>query len=398
MRSPVVGLDIGTSKVRIVVGEGRDDGMIMITGIGEAESRGIKKGIITDVKLAVDSIRRALRNAEASSHVSIREVYLAISGNHVKAEINNGTVPISNNEDGVTDEDIDRVTEIAGTVNLPSEREKLHVFHRYFFVDNGEPVIDPRGLHGAKLHGEVMVVHFLRSVAQTLINTVRQVPLDIADVVFSGVCCAMSVLTPAEKKEGVLLIDIGGGVTEYIGYVDSVVNCMGVIGVGGDHITSDISVAFNLPMNQAEILKKEHGHYLTEYETSKPRVTLPPAPGFSGRTVNLKSLHVVMNARMEEILQIIKKEIDKFHLLHRLRSGVVFVGGGGRGNGLIELAEKIFGVRCRIGGPKNINGVSRVLEPEYSVGVGLVEYGLKVEGDKKSLLEKIFSCFRRMIG
>lgn len=383
---PVVAVEIGTSKVVALVGELREDGYILITGMGEHPSAGIRKGEVIDLNNAVTCVRAVLAAAEESGKVLIREVHLAVSGGHFQSVVNRGMVPVRNRNGEVTEEDIEQVKEVTRAINLPVDREIIHSISQHFCVDDQERVLRPEGMEGARLSHDMLIVHGIRARINNTVKVVKSVPMGVANLSFSGLCSAMSVLTVEQKKSGVLVMDIGGGTTDYVVYEDDVVAATGALGLGGDHITNDIAMAFNIPLSQAERLKREHGGADVEDGSDAGTVDLPPEGGFSGRPVSITSLNTVINLRTGEILDMILKRLEKEDLLHHIGAGVVITGGCAHMKGLSAVAEKIFGLPCSIGVPRNVGGqATSAGGPEHATCSGLIQVGFKqMAEDRKS--------------
>jgi cell division protein FtsA len=375
---PIVALEIGTTKVVAVVGELRADGHVMITGIGEHPSAGVRKGEITDLENAVVCARAALAMAEENGRVAIREVHLAVSGGHILSMANRGTVPVLDREQGISRDDIDQVMDVARAVNLPPDREILHTICQHFGIDNQEKVVKPEGLEGAKLSLDMLVLHGVRARLNNTAKVAKNIPVHVQDLVFSGLCSALAVLTPDQKKSGVVCIDCGGGTTDYIAYAGGVVAAAGCFGLGGDHVTNDIAMAFTIPSSHAEVLKRQSGCAVVRAASPAQRVNLPPDVGFQGRSVSLRALHTVIHARMDEILGMVKRRLAKEGVLQNVGAGVVLTGGAAHMKGIAELAQRIFGLPCSIGRPRNMTGLATPTEgPEYATCSGLVQYGFR---------------------
>jgi len=375
---PIVALEIGTSKVIALVGEMREGGHIMITGMGRHPSSGVRKGEIIDLENAVVCVRSVLEAAEESGKVAIRQVHLAVSGGHIQSLVNRGTVPVLDRDGEITQEDIDQVMEVARAINLPPDRDILHTICQHFCIDDQERVLRPEGMEGAKLSMDMLVLHGVRNRLRNTVKVVRSVPMDVQDVAFSGLCSALAVLTPEQKTSGVVVIDMGGGTTDYLAYAGNVVAAAGVLGMGGDHVTNDIALSFNIPLSQAERLKQESGCAVMEAASASQWVALPPEVGFPGRSVSVRSLNTVINTRTDEILGMIRNCLEKENILHQLGAGVVLTGGGSHQKGIARLAEKIFGLPCSIGKPRNVSGLATATEgPEYATCVGMVQYGFR---------------------
>jgi len=383
---PIVALEIGTTKVTALVGEVREDGHVIITGMGDHPSTGVRKGEIIDFENAAVCVRSALAAAEESGKVTIRQVIVAVSGGHVQSVVNRGTVPVSDAAGEITEEDVDQVMEVAKAVNLSAEREILHTICQHFCIDNHERIVQPEGMEGARLSLDMLVLHGVRSRLHNTIRVVKSLSMDVHDVAFSGLCSALSVLTPEQKKSGVVVIDLGGGTTDYLAYSENVVAAAGVLGVGGDHVTNDITMAFNIPVSRAEQLKRESGSAVIDPAAKGKGVSIPPELGFSERTIGVRSLHTVINARMDEILRMIKRRLDQDAILRHMGGGVVLTGGGAHLKGVTELGEKIFNLPCSTGTPRNMSGLAvPTEEPEYATASGLVQYGFKTLRERSRL-------------
>lgn len=385
--APVVGLEIGTTKVIALVGELRDDGVIMVTGMGERPSAGVRKGEIIDFENAAVCVKSVLAMAEERSNVAVREVLLAVTGGHLQGMINRGTVPVFDKDGEISADDIEEVMDVARAVNLPPEREVLHTISQYFYIDQDRPVINPEGMEGAQLSVDMLVIHGVRNRLNNTVRVAKSIPVDVQDVACSGLCSALSVLTAEQKKSGVVVIDIGGGVTDFVVYAEGVVAAASVLAVGGDHVTNDIAVGFGIPTAQAEQLKKENGSVHPRPTVDEPQVALPPEGGFPGRSVSVASLNAIMHARVEETLAMVKRRLEKDDLLHHLGAGVVLTGGGAYTTGIVNLAEAVFGLPASIGRPRNISGLASATSgPEYATASGLVHYGFKtVRNQSKAL-------------
>lgn len=396
---PIVALEIGTSKVIALVGEMREDGHVMITGMGESPSIGVRKGEIIDLENAATCVRSVLERAEESGAVSIRQVMLAVSGGHLQGLINRGTVPVMDKDGEITREDIEQVMEVARAVNLATDRDILHTICRHFCIDNQERVVQPEGMEGASLSVDMLVLHGVRSRLNNAVRVARSIPVDVQDVAFSGLCAALSVLSVEQKKGGVVVIDLGGGTANYLAYAENVVAAAGVLAVGGDHITNDIMLAFNIPTSRAEWLKREWGSAVVTEQDSERRVKLPPEVGFPGRAVSLKSLHTVIHARVDETFRMIRKRLDKEGVLHHIGAGVVLTGGVAHLRNICELGERVFGLPCSVGRPRNISGLATATEgPEYAVCSGLIQYGFKTNGDRRPPALPLAGWIGKMFG
>jgi len=394
---PIVALEIGTSKVVALVGEMREGGHVMITGMGRHPSTGIRKGEITDLENASVCVRTALAEAEETAQVSISQVHLAVSGGHIQSLVNRGTVPIQGKDGEITQEDIDQVMEVARAVNIPADRDILHTICQHFCIDDQEMVIQPDGMEGSKLSLDMLVMHGVRNRLRNAVRVVRNVPMEVQDTAFSGLCSALAVLTPEQKSGGVIVIDLGGGTTDYVAYAANVVAAAGVLGIGGDHVSNDIALAFNIPLAYAENLKRESGNAILDSTSTGQKISVPADVGFPGRSISLRALHTVISARVDEVLRTIKKRLANEDILHHVGAGVVLTGGGAHMKGIVSLTEKIFGLPCTIGRPRGVSGLVTATEaPEFATCIGMVQYGFKYSTNHRT--SGIGALFKKLIG
>ena len=395
---PVAALEIGTSKIIAMVGEMREDGTVMITGVGERPSSGVRKGEIIDLENATVCAKAALEEAEETSNVSLGQIYVTISGGHIRGLVNRGAVPVRDPDGLVSEDDVDEVMEVARAISLPADREIIHTICRHFCIDDQEQVIKPEGMVGAKLSVDMLVLHGVRGLLRNTERVVEQIPMEVQDVAFGGLCSALSVLTIEQKTSGVVVIDLGGGTTDYMAYAGGVVACGGALGVGGDHVTNDMAIAFNIPMARAEKLKKEIGCATIAAAIDPPKISLPAEVGFPGRTINLRSMHTVINARVDEIFSMIKKRLDDDNVLPMVGAGIVLTGGGAHLKGVTDLAETVFGVPCFVGSPRGVTGIAVATEgPEYAACCGLVQYGFRVQDRPNSGSNSLLGSFMKTL-
>lgn len=395
---PIVALEVGTTRVRAVIGESRDDGHLMITGLGEGPSRGVRKGEIVDFDNAMACVRAALQAAEENTRVIINAVHLLVSGGHIRSLVNRGSVPIMNSSREITSADIDHVMQTARAVNLPADRQVLHTVCQYFHVDDQEKVIDPEGMEGSKLGLDMLIIHGVLNRLRNIVKVARSVQVEVEDVAFSGLCSALAVLTGEDKEAGAVVIDLGGGTTDYVVYAHSAIAAAGAFGVGGDHVTHDIAKGLRLPTAEAERLKQESGSAVVEMASRSQKIVVPVEAG-TERAIRLSDLHTIIHLRMEETLQLVKTQLVDQNLLHALGAGVVLTGGGAHLKHVVRLAEKVFGLPCRIGVPKGLAGLATVTEgPEYAACVGMVRYAFKSTAQRAGSATTLKSILRKLFG
>jgi cell division protein FtsA len=377
----IVGLEVGTSKVCAVVGEVLDDGNIMVLGVGQANSEGVRKGEIIHIDAAVECIHAAVADAEESAGVEIHNVYASVSGGHIRSFNNRGTVAVTNDDREISEEDVRNVLLNAKAVNIPMDHVVIHAIRQHFFVDGHDGIQSPAGMIGAKLEADVHVIYGVRTRLQNTIKCIKQVPLDVANIAVSGFASALAVLTTEHQQLGAVVIDMGGGTTDYIVYSEGTIRHSGVLAVGGDHITNDVAIGLRIPMNRAETLKVDHGS--VEVPAQDEMIALKREVGLPDRQVSTQQLCRAMNLRIEETLTLVKKELEKQKLLDYLGAGVFITGGCARLRGLEPLAAQIFGLPVHIGHSLTVGGPTSAIEsPEYSTAIGLVRYALGSQRDQ----------------
>ena len=366
---PIVALEIGTSRVRVFVGEAREDGGLMITAVGDSASSGMRKGEMFHFDSVCSCVETALHQAEEAANLTINEVYLAMSGSQIEGMPNRGEIPVDGE---ITPDHVEHVLRVAREVTLPADRQILHSMVGQYSVD-GLCGVSPVGMVGQNLAVDVLIVHGVHSRMVNLVRVVKSLRLEVTDLLFSGLCAAMSALSGEQKLQGVLLIDLGGGTTDYMVYAQAKIADAGAIGVGGDHVTNDNAKAFRLSTMEAEALKIQHGDAMVSAAGRTRRLPLPAAAGETPRTAKLSDLQSVIHLRMEETFGLIRARLQRQNLLHLLGGGVVLTGGGAYLKNVAQLAEKVFGLPCEIGGPRNVSGLTANLSgPESATGVGAV--------------------------
>lgn len=395
----IVGLEVGTSKVCAVVGELLEGGNLQIIGVGQVPSEGVRKGEIVDMDKAVDNIHAAVVEAENSADVEIHNVFASVSGGHLRCFNNRGSVIVANEEGEITEKEVRDVLLNAKTVNIPMDHVVVHAIRQRFYVDGADGVHSPVGQLGAKLEADVHVIHGVRTRLQNTIRCIKQVPLDVQNIAISAMASALAVLTTEQQQLGAVVIDMGGGTTDYIVYREGTIQHTGCIAVGGDHITNDIAIGLRIPMNRAEQLKLEHGAVtvpeVDEIIRFKREVGLPDLE------LSKHQLCRIMNLRVEETLGLIRKDLERHRLYDYLTGGVFITGGCARLRGLAALADEVFGLPVNIGHSHTINGPTAAIEsPEYSTAIGLLRFGQNQPRDPQgggSTFEQAQARFRQLI-
>lgn len=393
----VVGLDVGTTKICAIIGELNADDMIDIIGVGSAPSRGLRKGVVVNIDQTVASIRKAVEDAELMAGCRVESVYAGISGGHIKGINSHGVIAIKNRE--VTQVDVSRVIDAARAVALPTDREVIHILPQEFMVDNQEGIKEPIGMAGVRLEAKVHIVTGAVSAAQNIIRCALRSGLRVNDLVLQQMSAAEAVLTPDEKELGVALVDIGGGTTDIAVFVDGAIQHSAVISVGGEQLTNDIAVGLRTPMTEAEKIKKRYGCALASLVGNDETVVVPGVGGRQPRIISRAVLADITEPRMEEILGLVRRELEKYNLLSSIASGIVLTGGTVVLEGLCELAEQLFDVPVRLGYPIGISGLVDVVNsPLYATGVGLVLWGARNKGIDIMPTHDNGTLFNRVVG
>jgi cell division protein FtsA len=375
--SPViVGLEIGTSKVCAVVGELNANGSLNIVGLGQARSRGVRKGEIADASTVADDVRNAIVEAEQMADVEIRNVFLGVTGGHIRGFTNRGVHPVVSADREICAEDVEDVIKNAKAINLPAENYVLHAIRQHFLVDGQDSIVDPVGMLGARLEVDVHVVHGNFNRFQNPIRAVKGMQLEVEAIVFNGLGASLALLTPEQKELGALVIDMGGGTTEYVVYGGGIVKHTGVLAVGGDHVSNDLAYGLKIPLSRAEDLKIKHGAAIVEETDIGRTVTMNAEVGLPEKTISLENLRKIMSLRLEETFELIEQELAKAGLLDYLRAGVFLCGGCSRISGIQKLAERHFQMPVSIGTATSISGLKSALDqPEFATAIGLVKFG-----------------------
>ncbi len=369
----IVGLDIGTTKICAIVGEKTREG-VEIIGIGTHPSKGLRKGVVVNIESTVESIRKAVEEAELMAGCEINRVYCGIAGGHIRAFNSHGVIAIKNRE--INQADIDRVIEAAQAVVIPPDREVIHVIPQEYIVDDQEGIQEPLGMIGIRLEVKVHIVTAAVTSAQNIVKCANKAGLDVADIALQQIASSEAVLNPDEREIGVVLVDIGGGTTDIALYHSGTIKYTTVISLGGNQVTGDISVGLRTTANEAEKLKREHGCAMTAMVSRDDVMEVQSVGGNTSKTVSRYMLCEIIEPRVEEIFQLVKREIMKSGYENLVSSGVVLTGGTAAMEGITELAEQVFNLPVRRGLPAGITGLVDVVKgPMYSTGVGLVLYG-----------------------
>jgi len=386
----IVGLDIGTSKVVAIVGEVDSEGGLNIVGIGRHKSRGLKKGTVVNIESTVQSIQRAIEEAELMAGCQIHSVYAGIAGKHIRSMNSHGIVAIRDKE--VYPADIERVIDAAQAVAIPADQKVLHILPQEYIIDSQEGVKEPLGMSGVRLEAKVHLVTCATNAAQNIEKCIRRCGLETDEIILEQLASSYSVLTEDEKELGVCLIDIGGGTTDIAIFTEGAIRHTGVIPIAGDQVTNDIAMALRTPTENAEELKIKYACALSQLASPDEMIKVPSVGDRPARELSRRALADVVEPRYDELFHLIQAELRHSGFEDMLAAGLVFTGGTSKMEGVAELAEEIFHMPVRVGMPYEISGlVDIVRNPTYSTGVGLLMYGLKQYQEKQGGREKGFS-------
>ena len=370
----IVGLDIGTSKVVAIVGEVTPGNEIEIIGLGSHPSRGLKKGVVVNIESTVQSIQRAVEEAELMAGCQIHSVYAGIAGSHVRSLNSHGIVAIRDKE--VTSYDVERVIDAARAVAIPADQKILHILPQEFIIDAQESIREPVGMSGVRLEAKVHMVTGAVSAAQNIIKCVRRCGLEVDDIILEQLASSHSVLTDDEKELGVCLVDIGGGTTDIAVFTEGAIRHTAVIPIAGDQVTNDIAVALRTPTQHAEEIKIKYACALTQLASVEETIEVPSVGERPDRRLARQTLAEVVEPRYEELFTLIQAELRRSGFEDLCAAGVVLTGGSAKMEGAVELAEEIFHMPVRLGTPQYVSGlVDVVRNPIYSTGVGLLLFG-----------------------
>lgn len=372
----VVGLDLGTTKTCVIVGKVNDTGGLDIVGIGSCPSTGLRKGVVVNIDNTVESIRKAVEEAELMSDCEIDSVFTGMAGSHIEGLNSHGIVAVKGKE--VDGDDVRRAVEAARAMAIPLDREILHVIPQFFIVDNQDGVKDPLGMSGVRLEAKVHVVIASVTSVQNIVKSVNRVGLDVNDVILEPLASSEAVLSTDEKELGVALMDIGGGTTDIAVFAEGSVKHSSVLAVGGNYLTNDIAVGLRTPVNEAEKIKIRYGCSFVPLIKPDETIEVPSVGGRQPRRVSRQILGEIIQPRVEEILRLAHREVIKSGYEDLLGAGIVLTGGTAVLEGITELGEQIFHMPVRRGVPQGIGGLTDVVNsPLYATGVGLIMYGLR---------------------
>ena len=397
-RQLIVGLDIGTSKVVALVGELKGDTGLEVIGMGSHPSRGLKRGVVVNIDSTVQSIQRAVEQAELMAGVEINAVYTGIAGSHVRSLNSHGIVAIKDKE--VTQADVARVMDAAQAVALPADQRIVHVIPQEFIIDSQEGIRDPIGMSGIRLEARVHIVTGAESAAQNIIKCVQRCGLEVEDIVLEQWASSYAVLTEDEKELGVCLVDIGGGTTDLAVFAGGALRHTAVIPIAGDQVTNDIAVSMRTPTQYAEDIKVRYACALSQLANPDETIEVPSVGDRPPRRLARQTLAEIVEPRYEELYNLVRDELRRAGFEEAIAAGIVITGGSAKMEGAVELAEEVFHVPVRLGMPQGISGLGEVMRnPIHATGVGLLLYARAQQapaGEPRPFTGSASNVFERM--
>ena len=375
-RNLVVGLDIGTSKISVAVGEITHDNKLSIIGVGNQPARGMDKGGVNDLNLVIQSVQRAINEAELMANCQISSIYLGISGKHVSCQNENGMVPINDKE--VIQEDVDNVIHTARSVPISAERRMLHVLPQEYSIDCQDGIKSPIGMSGVRMEAKVHIVTCANDMAKNIVKCVERCNLTADQLIFSALASSYAVLTEDEKELGICVVDMGAGTMDIAVFAGGALRHTAVIPVAGNQVTSDISKIFRTPLSHAEDIKVQYACALKQLVSMEENIEVPSVGGRPARTMSRHTLSEVVEPRYDELFELIRDEIRESGLEDQIAAGYVLTGGTAKMEGVVEFAEEVFQMPVRIAKPLAIEGLKEyVNDPTYATVVGLLHYGMQ---------------------
>jgi len=372
----IVGLDIGTSKVVAIVGEVTADGALKIVGLGSHPSRGLKKGVVVNIESTVQSIQRAIEEAELMAGCQIHSVYAGIAGSHIRSLNSHGIVAIRDRE--VYAHDVERVIDAAQAVAIPADQKILHILPQEYVIDSQEGIKEPLGMSGVRLEAKVHVVTCAVNAAQNIEKCIRRCGLEVEEIILEQLASSYAVLTDDERELGVCLVDIGGGTTDIAIFTEGAIRHTGVIPIAGDQVTNDIAMALRTPTQYAEEIKIRYACALAQLAGADQTIKVPGVGERGARDLSRQALAEVVEPRYDELFTLVQAEIRRSGFEDVLAGGIVLTGGTSKMEGVVELAEEIFHMPVRIGAPAGVQGMLDIVKnPIYSTAVGLLLFGVK---------------------
>jgi len=392
MPSPeiITGLDIGTTKIGVIIAEAEEHSQPKIIGVGTAPSEGLRKGVVVNLEKTVRSIENAMEHAEQMAGIKVDQVYVGIAGDHIRSYNGRGVVAVAGPDNEITEDDVRRVIDAAKAVVMPIDREIIHIIPQEFIVDDQRGIKDPLGMSGVRLETEVHIVTGAITSAQNICRSVERADVDVKDLVLEPLASSYSILSEDEKELGVVVMDMGGGTTDIAMFFEGCIRHTAVVALGGGNVTNDIALCLRTPLDQAEMVKVKYGCALPDLiEEKEKTIDIPGVGGRPPRKVAQELLVDIIHPRMEEIFRLAAGEIRKSEFANLMTAGIVITGGGALIKGAVELAEEVFDMPVKLGIPKGFSGlIDLAKSPIHATGVGLIMYALAHRYELEGILSE----------
>ncbi len=399
-----IGLDIGTTKIAAVVARIDEYGTLNIAGVGTSASQGLRRGVVINIEKTVNSIKRAIEQAQLMSGCHIENIHAGIAGDHIRSINSKGVIAVSGRDRIINQNDVERVIDAAKAIALPMDREVIHILPQEFIVDEQDGIKNPIGMAGTRLECEVHIVTAAASSVQNIVNCVQQAGYNVEEIVLEPYASSLAVLDKDELDLGVAVMDIGGGTTDIAVFLDGGIRYTSVLGLGGEHVTSDLSHGLRTPMDQAEDIKRKYGCAMQSLISEDELIVVPGIAGRAPREIAKSVLCAIIEPRMEEMFSLALRELEKSDVYDSLGAGVVLTGGASLLPGSVELAERVLGLPTKVGYPIVSGGlVETVKSPIFATSVGLIKYAMarqtessrkrKASGGIKNIFGKIKDQF-----
>lgn len=395
----LVGIDIGTKKVSTIIGQVKTEGEheeLEVIGYGKADSTGMRKGVIVDMKATVEDIRKSVKEAEITAGVEVESAYVNIAGSHIQSIRAKGSINITGKNREITKDDVDRAVTHGSSIMLPNDRDIIHILRQEFVVDNQDEIKNPIGMIGSNLDIYILIVTAARASTKNLLTCLKKARIDVIEMVLSHISTAEAVLTRDEKELGVALIDIGGGTTDISVFEKGALVFASTIGVGGYNFTNDLAIGTRTPIDKAEKIKRKFGCGL-DPNLKDQNIEIPSVGGKKVRLISVSLLSDILKPRAEEIFEMVKKKIEEEGLENKINAGIVITGGSAYLGGLLEIADDIFAAPVRVGKPYGVGGlIDKVNTPDFATSVGLLKYGLMDMKDRGMIKNEPTGFFQKL--
>ncbi len=393
----ITGIDIGTTRVRTVIAENDEMGLPVFLGHGSAPAEGMKRGVIVNMEKAIQSISKSVDDAELMAGVHIESAVVSLAGDHIKSINSHGVIGIAHSENEISDRDVNKAIEAASAVAIPTDREIIHVLPQEYTIDEQTGIKNPIGMSGVRLEVEVHIATAAITSVKNIYRALKRCEIEIEHLVMQSLASSYASISSEEEEMGVVLLDIGGDLTDIAIFFDGSIRHTGVVPLGGKNVTNDITIGLRTTLDQAEQIKIGYGSALASMVDPDDMMEVGGAAGRDPRSISRNVLATIIEPRMEEILSLAAREVKKSNPPDSLTAGVILTGGGSMLPGVVDLVEQIFDMPAKLGTPTGIDGFPETLSmSEYATAIGLINYGGKHDTEKKFAKGKLSKIFKKI--